>query len=458
MILELSHPPFPPPFHSFIPMDAIARRVAAGLRDPLAPTFCVSCLGQLANFCVDDKTDAVKEGNPPTLLEHYLLLTRIMLFLTTPRKHDGLSLSRYQDRLVRSTRTCSARASHPRDLTPISDFIGLYAIKLLYYVVWPCLDASPAIAARKFRRRGLWPRSIDELLPRGPSDSLQALVDWLDSPASSVAHIMAVQLLTGSLKLCHREIMTQALHASSPLRQIFIDEIICGQLRSAISSARSKPDDTFTWSWISAYTSLLRESWYGADLCTFEWVRFISGSVDKVLRAFRAALLFFIGHIASQPESSRSKEIAQAADSLFASLQADIIMASGGSLSARERARDGYTDFARSVLNVTSRSGCCMLECNRHRSELPKKLQRCASCSVFRYCSRDCQKGHWVLHKAVCLLLRAVLKDAHGDAADKLLNQQEEFIAACRASSIEEEYFRAVSGHIGATVLQIAHT
>jgi ankyrin repeat protein len=30
------------------------------------------------------------------------------------------------------------------------------------------------------------------------------------------------------------------------------------------------------------------------------------------------------------------------------------------------------------------------------------KLQKCSRCNSVRYCSRECQKTHWVIHKAVC--------------------------------------------------------
>lgn len=32
------------------------------------------------------------------------------------------------------------------------------------------------------------------------------------------------------------------------------------------------------------------------------------------------------------------------------------------------------------------------------------KLQRCTNCRSIYYCSKDCQKAHWPLHKATCLL------------------------------------------------------
>jgi hypothetical protein len=34
------------------------------------------------------------------------------------------------------------------------------------------------------------------------------------------------------------------------------------------------------------------------------------------------------------------------------------------------------------------------------------KFQRCAGCRLVRYCSAECQKAHWRLHKVLCRLAR----------------------------------------------------
>ncbi len=40
-------------------------------------------------------------------------------------------------------------------------------------------------------------------------------------------------------------------------------------------------------------------------------------------------------------------------------------------------------------------------ECGEKRSA-KTKLQKCSRCNSVRYCSRECQKTHWAIHKAVC--------------------------------------------------------
>ena len=52
-------------------------------------------------------------------------------------------------------------------------------------------------------------------------------------------------------------------------------------------------------------------------------------------------------------------------------------------------------------------------ECGKKRSA-KTKLQKCSRCNSVRYCSRECQKTHWAIHKAVCngIVERQAIADA----------------------------------------------
>jgi len=47
-----------------------------------------------------------------------------------------------------------------------------------------------------------------------------------------------------------------------------------------------------------------------------------------------------------------------------------------------------------------------MCRCCAQAGPLGKQLKRCAGCRIVTYCSRDCQKTHWTLHRPVCRLIQ----------------------------------------------------
>jgi len=53
--------------------------------------------------------------------------------------------------------------------------------------------------------------------------------------------------------------------------------------------------------------------------------------------------------------------------------------------------------------------GCWWGQCERHRrsdEEIERMLSRCSRCKTARYCSADCQKADWAMHKAGCKMLK----------------------------------------------------
>jgi hypothetical protein len=53
--------------------------------------------------------------------------------------------------------------------------------------------------------------------------------------------------------------------------------------------------------------------------------------------------------------------------------------------------------------------GCWWEQCGRHGSadkELELTLSRCSRCKAARYCSSDCQKADWTVHKPECRMLK----------------------------------------------------
>ena len=61
------------------------------------------------------------------------------------------------------------------------------------------------------------------------------------------------------------------------------------------------------------------------------------------------------------------------------------------------------------------------------------KLSICSSCYQVRYCSRDCQKQHWKVHKPFCLSVR----NAHTESDDSLSTPTTSFAERLQEQAIE---------------------
>lgn len=56
--------------------------------------------------------------------------------------------------------------------------------------------------------------------------------------------------------------------------------------------------------------------------------------------------------------------------------------------------------------------GCA--SCNGHRDPSSNRLQRCAGCKRVMYCSVECQRAHWPIHKKLCKLSAQMLQEISG--------------------------------------------
>ncbi|KAE8441276.1 hypothetical protein EG329_005542 [Mollisiaceae sp. DMI_Dod_QoI] len=53
-------------------------------------------------------------------------------------------------------------------------------------------------------------------------------------------------------------------------------------------------------------------------------------------------------------------------------------------------------------MDETQSSPANCTKCHKPQTDLPQALKRCAKCQTTLYCSRECQKNDWKVHKRVC--------------------------------------------------------
>lgn len=75
------------------------------------------------------------------------------------------------------------------------------------------------------------------------------------------------------------------------------------------------------------------------------------------------------------------------------------------SIDDEEKVKIGYESWTQLVgtLAAQAESGCS--SCGKSSAALPHPLLVCGGCKKARYCSKDCQKQDWKIHKALCKML-----------------------------------------------------
>ncbi|KZV83055.1 hypothetical protein EXIGLDRAFT_777944 [Exidia glandulosa HHB12029] len=414
-------------------MDVQARRLAQGLRDPNNPTFCPACAAHFFDTYLDPTLDL--SDNVPTLRKnHHDLLTGIMRFLTTARSE--VQLAAIQTSLRRATLECPLRRQVHRDFLPTGDFVDMVA-KLMFSIILFCLvESSKLLATQRFSRQGLWPTTADDILPSGSRESLDALLFWFRRMRQPIiSHAFELIFL-----VCRPELST-VLHENA-YRSTFVD-IFCSHIDWAVTrqrtpERRSPPrnvketrDPMF---FLTQIVQFLNAIYTGRGAVVDSFIRVVWGYEERVLASLDAAL-----QVTDDQDLKRAIAVLESCLYQFLDRPVPVHIARLYDVQDSANNTNGFRRFY-SIVSIISRSVvCCAPGCDTHQHQtVSGKLQRCAGCTLYQYCSRDCQKRHWSLdplpHKAICRLLGGVFKMA---PYRNLTGDQ--FAAACVAAGIIEE-------------------
>lgn len=434
-------------------MEQLVDRLTLELQDPIHPTFCLCCIYQ--SFSDAFNNDEMRRASARTLRQdHQDFIASALRYLTTPRTPEGLAI--LQICLHRSIRRCRRRAVHG-DSSPLAgDIILDESFIVLICPVVSCLDAAERMTAtQRFSRHGMWPRTVDDILPRGPHDTLATLLFWIARAQRlpfSNTHNYMVQTLQKLICVCRPE-LTPVLTGDDAVRRAFVD-VVCCQLDMAVAALGNPAERGLLLPQVNVLPPLvciqdiaqfLHYIAVGAGAKFKDWPQIFHGLEHRILQSLEPARMCV----------SEFAAFRYVADTI-ASMQIGVYVGLGdplpehlkGKLAATHAAmKDPYVRLITELTTIRQRVTCCAHDCGRHPRELNTgKMQRCAACKVYQYCSRQCQKRHWTTqplpHRTVCPLLSSFLRAVPDALPD------DQLIAVCRAGAVSEELATTLGEYI----------
>lgn len=301
---------------------------------------------------------------------------------------------------------------------------------------------------QRFSRHGIWPRTVDDILPRGPRETLTSFIFWISraqKDAFSDQQNVLVLTLQRLILVCRPELVP-LLMDDEDVRRRFMD-VMCRQLDLAVPTYRSSAhlDARAALACLGGISMLFFTLSSGAGAQHDSWPRLVHGMEHSVLRSLDATY----SCLGDAPTVAPVKNA-------LASLQIGIHTELRSELPEYLRTfraavvsdiQDPYVRLHVMLSTIRRRVACCAPGCCAHpRAVGPGKLQRCGACRLLQYCSRECQKRHWsaepLPHKTVCAPLSALL------GIVPYVTDEDAFIAACRVPEVPEELVKTLGEYL----------
>ncbi|KZV83345.1 hypothetical protein EXIGLDRAFT_728436 [Exidia glandulosa HHB12029] len=332
-----------------------------------------------------------------------------------------------------------------------ADDIADTALRALAYPIGASLEsASKLLQTQVFSRKGIWPRSTKDVLPLPPKESLGTLLVWVDRAEKSRRWTQissAFYTFYLVLTVCRPELMPELF--AHDARHLCID-VMARQLDAAASDMRNGVTSESPFERIASAVDILRVIGLGVGSRADDWVIFARGSELRLIRALEAAWNCI--------DDTTHHDLKQ----LIMALQYGLsILTAGDGLSRpvlteyqAATARDNaYTVLYQNLRKIHFSVECSDRECKKHSRDVEGgRLQKCGSCRLVRYCSRECQKRHWsakcLPHKLACPAIKDILAFA------PLTLDSDAFEAACRTSPHPQDFFETFSFSLLATMVR----
>ncbi|KZV78551.1 hypothetical protein EXIGLDRAFT_737375, partial [Exidia glandulosa HHB12029] len=377
-------------------MEREAAALTLALRDPLNPTLCAACLLCFRDYLEPD----VRKTNLRVLrLNHHEFWNGAMRFLTVRR--TDISRSAVNRRLAATWRACRSPyrtdEDHGNSDDALEDIDHLLreVVGMLFDIVNICLKDSSRrmIVNQKFSRHGLWPSCAAEVLPFGAESSYSSLLYWFTVLGDSTT----TAAFTSIILLCRPELtpplmmpnnrrlllMAVATHYDLAAREVTMEPAL---------EEDAEQMDTYPQPRMALLGKLLDGLVFGSGSSVDGGRELFQDVPDAFIRAAERALplidveyernrlatvMDIVYNMRGVPLFERPPEVLKA----FHDLQPKLGGAYNILYTVLTHARDART--------------CSAPDCGRHERDVGRKLQRCSSCSLMHYCSRDCQRRHW---------------------------------------------------------------
>lgn len=418
-------------FHVTDPLNLPTNYVAYILREalgdpPATPPGCnsiiVSCLQVLS-----------AEEYPQLGIHHDPLLRQMTQFLTIPRSQIE------RDALADTLRLCRCSSGRPSlrdaprclhdEYAPFYRLVEDMASCLSSYLNDRDLPRTYAVARHAKRRvRGslhVSSMSLEELLPSGLNDSVQALISWFSLYRGEEALMMGVANLLYQFLRAYEAGMVPVLIAHG---RDFMNWLVVECIRNSNSLTMAMRQHNLLEVNV-ALASLLEigiiliqlrgvTSWHRREL---ELLASTADGSEAVLSACKAVVLACETVDAVYPDlettaRQASDPFAFVTTTLLLSIGGDYIPLSGswriteGVVNASKARSDPYKELEATFYSLAENHRCAAPECLQTRAGMRRQLARCAGCFVASYCSPVCQRSAWrhatAPHRDVCRILQ----------------------------------------------------
>ncbi|EJD47462.1 hypothetical protein AURDEDRAFT_163332 [Auricularia subglabra TFB-10046 SS5] len=310
-----------------------------------------------------------------------------MVYVTTDATNQNRSAIEIQLRLaLRRCRYCAPRTLPQEDGFYMHLFNFLCDIMRIGFE--DVLFCGPHIEAPQSFGT-LWPRRAEDVLPHGGQATFSAMLYWLKEGGQRIVN-----------RLDFVDALSQLIDTARDGRLSDLQD--GGQ---AIAHLPVDPSETLLVHVLGLMECIV--SARPAELATeFNTRRLLRGANEKFIGSVMKAAAAWAGddvelkltRIAASTTFLMGTRYAR----LHSEVPAQLVTLDGSDIT-------GACRLHRLLLSTFVSERCSSPHCGLTAQELRRRPQRCGSCMVFRYCSRECQKSHWSTHKKACWSIRDVV-------------------------------------------------